>query len=119
MPSKLLLECMPVLKVIASVRNPTLRKQVLQDATRNSETLKCLYMALHELAVNTVKGHIRLPSKDKNKLRRARQGNHIKALAKPSNRRNKRRLVVQSGGWLPIVLPIAGAIVSKLVDRIL
>ena len=119
MPSKVLQECLPVLKVIASVKSPALRKQVLQDATRNPETLKCLYIALHELAVNTVQGHIPLRTKDKQKLRRSRQATHIKTLATPSNRYNKRRLVVQSGGWLPIVLPIAGAIISKIVDKYL
>jgi len=118
MPSKVLQECMPVLRLVASIKNPTLRKQVLLDATRNPETLKCLYMALHELALNTVKGHIPLSPKLKERLRRAKQGIHIKALATPSNRQNKRRLVVQSGGWIPIVAPIAAAVITKIIDKL-
>ncbi len=52
--------CMSKLKVISKIKNPVLRKKVLLDLSDD-----CLYKALNEIAVNTVKQKVSIKSSKK------------------------------------------------------
>jgi len=102
--------CFETLKVIAKIKNHKLRKAILREF-RNDE---CLYRALKEIAVNTVNRNIKLTPLQIRKLRTSKK--IIKQLSlKAKDRKKKRRLVVQSGGFLPILIPAVISIISEII----
>ena len=75
-----------------------------------------MYQALHEIAVNTVKGKIPLSGNQKRRL--FRYMNKIKALSKQTkDNKKRRRQVVQSGGFLPILIPAVASILTSLLTK--
>ncbi len=80
----------------------------------------CIYDALREIAVNIMNKNIPL-----NKIQLRKLGPHaktIKGLACGVKQASRQKLVQQTGGFLPFLIPIvtsiAGAAVSKLIDKI-
>ena len=101
--------CLEKLKIVAKIKNPDLRKKVLLHIAD-----KCLYKALNEIAVNTVSRKIPFSKNTKQHLRK--HAIHIEKLAKgTSNSRKQRQLVVQSGGFLPYIIPAVLGILSALI----
>ena len=87
------------LRYIAGIKDPKLRRRVLSDLSED----KAIYQALCEIAKYTVKGGIPLTLSQKRSLRPHR--NTIRALSQPTTLKSRRkRLVVQSGGLLPLLL---------------
>jgi hypothetical protein len=103
--------CFDKLRFIASIKDPSLRKKILSSMHND-----CLYLALNEIALNTVKGNLKLKSQQKKKLYKHR--NLIKKLSTKTNNRVKRRkLVTQSGGFLPILIPALASILTTLITN--
>ena len=107
--------CMEKLKIIAKIRDSRLRKKILSEIAD-----QCLYKALNEIAVNTVSRKVPLNRATKISLRKYKT--HINSLArKTSNRRLQKKLVVQSGGFLPVLIPaitsILGSILSTAINH--
>ena len=76
---------------------------------------KCIYMALREIALNIIKQNIPLNRKQSNKL--SPYAKVIKSLADGvKSKRIKRELVVQSGGFLPWLIPIIGTAITTAID---
>jgi hypothetical protein len=114
--SRNLKHCMSKLKIIAQIKDPNLRKKVLLNLGDD-----CLYKALNEIAINTVKNKVPLTLKLKKKLRPYKS--KIQKLAcYTKDRRNKKRLIVQSGGFLPLLLPAVvtalGGILPEIIKKI-
>lgn len=106
--SKILNNCFPKLNFIAKIKDPKLRKKLLASLADN-----CLFQALHEIAVNTVKGTVPLNKSQKRRL--AKHKNVINKLAKiQSSKKRKLILIKQSGGFLPIILPAIATVLSTL-----
>jgi hypothetical protein len=104
-------KCMRQLQLIAAIKNPKTREAVLKDFSCN----KCLYKALREIARNTIKRNVPLRAEHKLKLRR--YAPLIKQLAcKKLKKPRRTRAVIQSGGFLPVLIPI---IASILADNLL
>lgn len=107
--SKNLNYCIEKLKLISKISDPKLRKKVLLNLYD-----ECLYKALHEVAVNTVKSKVPLSTKQKKQLIKYKI--NIQKLACPTKIKNKRkRLVLQSGGFLPILIPAIASILTSLI----
>jgi hypothetical protein len=107
--------CMEKLKIISKIKDPRLRKKILIEIADD-----CLYKALNEIAVNTISKKVPLNRATKTKLRKYKT--HIKALAsKTKNKRLQKKLVVQSGGFLPLLVPavasILGSVLSAAINR--
>jgi len=102
---------MEKLKIISKIRDSQLRKRVLSEIADD-----CLYKALHEIAVNTVKRNVPLSRPAKISLRKYKF--HIQNLArKTKDRKQRKSLVVQSGGFLPILIPAVAAILGSLINK--
>lgn len=110
--SKNLQKCLSHLQVIAAIKDDKTRKKVLTDYSCN----ECIYKALREVAVNTVNKKLPLSKRDKNKLRY--KDKIIRQLAKKQkNKKRRQQLVVQSGGALPILIPIAATLIGELISH--
>jgi len=102
---------MQKLKIISQIKDSKLRKKVLISLADD-----CLYKALNEIAVNTVSKNLPLTAKQKKGLRKYRS--HIQKLATPTNNKAlRKKLVVQSGGYLQFLIPAAAAIISSIISR--
>jgi hypothetical protein len=119
MISNNLKSCIEKLNFIASIKDPIKRKKVLLNL--NDE---CLYKALREIAYNTVIKKVHLSPKNKKELQRHKL--KIQKLACfTKNKIQRKKLVVQSGGFLPLLMPlivstlasVAGEIIPKLIKK--
>jgi len=107
--SKNLNKCYSKLQFIASVKSPILRKKLLTSLSD-----ECLYKALNEIAVNTIKGNVKLNKSQKTQLRKYKT-NLIGLSKKTNNKSRKIKLIKQSGGFLPILIPAIASIIGSLI----
>lgn len=91
------------------------RKKLLETADKD------LILCLCDCANNILKGNIRLKPKEKEKLRRHKTA--LRELTKgksASGLKKKRKLLVQKGGFLPLllspILSVAGGLLSSLIS---
>jgi hypothetical protein len=104
-------KCFDRLRFIASIKNPGLRKKILVSTHDD-----CLYFALNEIALNTIKGNMKLQTQQKKKLHKYKR--LLKNLSlKTNNRVKRRKLVSQSGGFLPILIPTLASILTTLITN--
>lgn len=111
--SKNLRNCLQQLILVAKIKNVKLRKSLLKEISCDP----AIYRALHEIAINTVKGKIPFTAGQKRKL--IRHAKLIKALAKPTKCIKTRKRLVQKGGLplLPLLIPAAASIISAIINR--
>jgi len=100
------------LELIAKIKNAKTRNAVLKDFSANMK----IYEALREIARNVIKRNVPLNSSQKKKLRRYKKV--IISLSNSKNsKRKKRKLVEQSGGFLPILIPIITGILGEVIGN--
>ena len=110
--SKNLIHCYEKLKFISEIKDEKLRKKLLNRVGDN-----CLYNALHEIAINTLKGRIPLNSNQKRKLNKQKKL-LINLSKNTKDNIRKKKLVKQSGGaLLPIIIPAIASIISSLISK--
>jgi len=97
------------LKFIASIKNHKLRAKILSDIGDDN-----LYKALHEIAINLQKGNIKLSPVQRRKLRKYNR--LLKRLTfKNNNRNSRKKLIKQSEGLLPILIPTIASLIGSLI----
>ena len=111
--SQNLCECVQFLRFLASVRNSDLRRKILLEKSDNEQLLR----ALKEIAVNVV--HRNLPLDKSQKVKLQRQGKALKKLASidPKSKRRKQKLIKQTGGFLPILIPSLISVLSSIASQ--
>lgn len=110
--SKNLQNCLKELYLIANIKKLRVRQEVLKDISDN----ECIYNALKEIAVNTVNRKIKLNPKQRRKLQKS--AFIINEFSKSQkSRKKKRKLVVQTGGALPILIPAVIALLTNLIQN--
>lgn len=88
---------------------PSLRKELLKKAS--PEIIKTIC----EISHNTLKGNTKLSAKGKNILEKYK--NKLRALISPKKSlKSKKKLIVQSGGFLPALL---GVVLSGVIGHFL
>ena len=90
---------------------PCTRKIILKNGSGE------LVKTLCEICLNVLNGNAKISKKCKNHLRKYKT--ILRKLAKPkSSLSNKRKILVQKGGFLPIILSaVLSGIVGKLIDQ--
>jgi len=112
--SKSLNKSLPLLKVVTKLPMNS-RTRILKELGGE----KIVYNALHELAHNTLSGKIPLSKVQKRKLKPFKKT--IEGLCNPRNKKcgkKRKQLIVQSGGFLPVVLTALASILPALISNI-
>jgi len=110
MTLKKVLECVPTLEKIARSRSEKRRKELLKEAKN------CIFFAISEISLNILNGNISLTSYQKNKLRPFR--NKIRKIAsKTVNLPERKKLIIQSGGFLSSLLIPSLSLLADIIAR--
>ena len=105
--------CLKELKLVMNIKDQNKRSIVLNFLSHKN----CIYLALREIAMNIVKQNIPLTKRQTNRL--SPYAKVIKSLSTGvKNKRIKRKLVVQSGGFLPWLIPLIGTAITTAIDLI-
>lgn len=94
--------------MIANSRGLEARNGLLYDLSKDDK----MYLAVKEIVHNIVNKTIEIDEKERRKLYRYRKA--ILALHKNRNKKNNKKLLAQSGGYLPIILPLVTAALSLI-----
>ena len=102
-------KCIEELKLVMKIKDKTKRNIILEYLSQKDE----IYNALREIAVNIMKKNIKL---NKNQLKRlGRHGNTIIDLNDGVKRKQRKRIVQQSGGFLPWLLPVVATVLGSII----
>lgn len=104
---------LPLLKIVSKLSQKN-RNNILKELGGE----KTVYNAFHEIAHNTLKGNYKLSKPQLKKLKP--HNNVLKKLCIKSNRnccKKRKKLIVQSGGFLPILIPAIATILSSIISR--
>jgi len=96
------------LDMVARVRGKKKREALLRGMNSDPN----IYMALQEIAYNTINKNIRLTETHHKRLRGYKR--LLLELANGIKAKYKKRVVVQSGGFLPVLIPLVLAILNGL-----
>ena len=111
--SKHLRQALPMLDILTRLSK---RKRMKELAEMGGEIK--LYNALHEIAFNTIKGPVKLTEVQKRKIKPYRKTLEDLCKKKYKNCIKKRKeLIIQSGGFLPIVLPTIVSLLSAILNN--
>jgi hypothetical protein len=106
--SQNLRNCLKDLEFVSKIKCNKTQKNLLKYMSKSPK----YYIALREIAINVIKGNVETDEKTKNRLRKNK--NVIYNLVKSDNCSAKRKkLVVQSGGWLWL-LPLISSVIDLL-----
>ena len=75
-----------------------------------------LIKTIEECVLNTLNGNIFFSKKDKNKLVKYKYS--LRKLLKEKSQKNKKKILIQQGGFLQILLPSAITLITELLNRI-
>ena len=96
---------LPMLKLLCGAK-PAVIKAVLKGASPD------LIDALSECSLNILKGHVRLTSAQKKRLKRYRQS--LRALSKKKTSAKRRKQILQKGGFVGALLkPALGILLGS------
>lgn len=107
MTLKRVLECLPTISKIAKAKTLTKRLQLLKEA-RN-----CIYFAISEITLNILRGNIKI-SPQKTKKLQAHKVAIRKIASKEISLPTRKKLILQSGGFLPTLLIPALTILADI-----
>ena len=100
------------LKFIANIKNKNVRDTILHEFSNVDN----FFGAIKEIVENTMQKNLLLKPKEKRRLRK-----YIKMFQqfiKPSiKKRHKQKLVSQSGGFLPILMPILASFLASSLSQ--
>ena len=106
--SQNLRNCLKDLEFVSKIKCNKTQKNLLKYMSKSPK----YYIALREIAINVIKGNVETDKKTKNRLRKSKKV--ICDLVKTKNCLAKRKkLVVQSGGWLWLV-PLISSVIDLL-----
>lgn len=108
MTLKRVIECLPTITKIAKAKSIEKRLKLLKEA-RN-----CIYFAISEITLNVLQGKIPLKSTAKKKLL-----NHKAAIRKIATKSislpTRKKVILQSGGFLPSLLIPAITVLGEII----
>ena len=103
-----------LLQAISKIKNISQRKKLLESLKENNE----VFRAIQEIVLNSDRGNIPFGDAEKAKLRRYRR--ILKQIVKPRlSKKNRKKLVTQCGGFLPLLLPAAASTLATLIPQLL
>ncbi|MDI9312886.1 MAG: hypothetical protein QM535_21935 [Limnohabitans sp.] len=100
------------LQFISKIKNKKIREGILQEFSNDQR----FFNALKEIVENTLRKNIPLKPKEKRSLRKYKK--ILLQFTKPKiSKRKKKQLVVQSGGYLNILIPVITSFLTSLLNK--
>lgn len=103
--------CLPVLELLSKIKSKQLREKFLKDQFKNSDKI---YKAIKEIIANLVHKNIPLEVDQKKKLQRHRK--KIISFVNDKSKTRRKSHIIQSGGYLPIILPTVLSLLSSFLN---
>lgn len=97
------------LEAVASIKNAKSRKQVLEIFCRDPAFVK----VIREISKNTLKKNIAIKQADIDHLKKYKRV-IVGISAKKLKARHRKRLAIQSGGFLPFLIPIIASALGNI-----
>lgn len=113
MVSKCLKNNFPILQAISKIKNLKTRQKLLKVLADD----KLFFQSLREIATNCLEGNIPLDEKTKTALQKHKK--IIRNLATHTNGTKRRKIVSQTGGFLPFLVPAAASVLGHLVKDVI
>lgn len=113
--SKNLRKCMKTMHLYCCTEKKPLRMALLNEMSKH----RCFFDACHEIVNNLFLKNINLKNLTPAQKKRMKKSLPVlhKIRKKPKSMAIRRKLVQQSGGWIPFVLPILTTIVGELIGN--
>ena len=105
------IQCKEFLKLLSESKTPKRRKLLIDWASKKDID------ALSEIALNTLKGNLKLSPNVFKKIQKHKRTIRLIACKKQKISK-KKRIIKQSGGFLPLLIPAAISVVSSIVSAI-
>jgi hypothetical protein len=103
---------MKVMHHICEAKSPSMKKLILDEMSHSD----CFFEAIYEIINNIYLKNLKIPLSQKKTMRK-----YLKVLdnihCRPKSKLKRRKLVNQSGGFLPILLPILTSVVTGLITN--
>lgn len=116
MASESLKNSAELLKLISNTRSITIREALIKNALKNPDFAE----AVMEICLNLVQGNISLPVSSNSRINKHKK--IIGELAtKPRGKEKRKKLIIQSGGALPAIvpfLPFIATLVSEVIQNV-
>ena len=109
MAVKQAIEVLPILKKLSKARKKAIRKAILE---------KCpckVYDVISDISKNTLKGNIKMSPKNMKALKLYK--NDLRKMSKKISRQKIKNLLIQKGGFLPLLLTPALRLMDLLVNE--
>ena len=90
--------------------NPKIRRFILQNSDKK------LIKAIRECLHNFLKGNIKVTPDEMKKLKKYK--NSIRLLAGENCFKKNKQILVQSGGFLPFIIPVAIEVISSIIKNL-
>ena len=111
--SKNLRKCLRKMHHFCDFKSKNLKKNLLNEMCGDD----CFFEAIYEIVNNIKCGCVRVP-RNKKKLFKPRHLNVMdKIIKRPKSKAIRKKLVRQSGGFLPYILPIITPIIIELIQN--
>ncbi|MDI9311998.1 MAG: hypothetical protein QM535_17425 [Limnohabitans sp.] len=107
--SKCLKESIKTLEVVSRIRNKKIRESVLHELSDDDN----FFNVLREIVENTLRKNIPIKSKDKKALKK-HKGTLLEFVTPNLSKNKKRKLIKQSGGFLPLLVPLLTSFLSSV-----
>lgn len=105
-------ECLMIFKFINNIKNEKMKLRFLKSLADDER----IFAALHEIAFNAINGNIPLKNSHKAKILRNKKLIATIAASNPNkiSRLKKKKLIIQSGGFISNFLPLLNSIIKFL-----
>ena len=105
------LKCAKELDELSNVKDKVQRKELLKNAEN------CVIDAISEIAKNCLAGNIPLKSCDFKKLSKYQK--QLRQISKKSSNQKRRNIIVQSGGFLNLLIPPALTLIASVLSNVI
>ena len=109
--SKNLRKCMRTMHHFCDADSPRIKKTILKEMSENP----CYFDAIHEIINNIYLENLKIPPSSRKKVKKflyILDGIH----KHPKSKVKRRKLVIQSGGFIQFILPILGTLITDLIS---
>ena len=105
-------KCLKKLELYCDTDCKKLKMSLLKEISKND----CYYKALHEIIHNICRKKLPIKSDNKKGFKKY-IGLMNNVLSKPKSKRTRIKLIKQSGGFWPLIIPIVTSVLTEVIEN--